>query len=112
MTTTPPEPGQGLTNLGISIIRTVVPFAWGWALTWVASQIPLLEPALNAPAVIGLAGALEVILGGLWYTLMRTLEKHLPAWLTVVVLGANTPPVYVRPTEPTPGALRIPRQVE
>lgn len=81
-------------DIGVSIIRTVVPSAWGAALTWLASQIPALEPVLNESGMAGLGAVLAATLIGLWYTLFRSVESKLPAWLTVLVLGSNRPPVY------------------
>ena len=92
------EPDQpNVLDVGVSIIRTVVPSLWGAALTWLATQIPALEPVLNQPGMVGLGGVLAVALIALWYTLFRSIEKKLPAWLTVLVLGSNRPPTYRPP---------------
>lgn len=109
--TNPPTPTPSLRDIGISIIRTVVPTAWGAALTWVASQVPMFADALNAPAAVGFAGVLVAVLTTAWYSLMRSLESRLPAWLTVLVLGANRAPVY-HPEDIRPLGLRIPRSTE
>jgi hypothetical protein len=80
---------------GISVLRTAVPGAWGYVLAWLASQIPVLEPVLERPEVVGASGAITFGLGLGWYAVMRWVEPRLPAWLTRVVLGANARPLYV-----------------
>jgi hypothetical protein len=91
----PPEVHENpdsLRNRGLSLIRTYVPTLWGAVLTWAATQLPVLEPALNSEAALGVGAFLVALLTSLWYTLMRWLEPKLPAWLTVIVLGANARP--------------------
>lgn len=89
------EPASNVRDIGVSIIRTIVPSAWGAALAWLASQIPALEPVLNQPGMTGLGAVLAATLIGLWYALFRSIESKLPAWLTVLVLGSNRPPTYL-----------------
>jgi hypothetical protein len=96
----------------VSIIRTAVPVAWGTALTWVATQLPILEPHLNAAGATGLGAVLVAVLTTLWYSLMRKLEAALPAWLTVLVLGSNRPPTYDGPTPLPPSGQTIPRTTD
>lgn len=83
---------DSLRTRGLSLIRTYVPTLWGAVLTWAATQLPALEPALNSPAALGVGAFLVALLTSVWYTLMRWLEPKLPAWLTVIVLGANARP--------------------
>lgn len=92
------EPNSNVRDVGTSIIRTVVPAFWGFALAWLVTQVPALEPVLNAPGMTGLGAALAVALVGLWHAFFRSIESKLPAWLTVLVLGSNTPPTYVEGT--------------
>jgi hypothetical protein len=106
-----PPPASSVSDIVVSIIRTVVPVAWGSALTWVATQLPFLEPHLNAAGATGLGAVLVATLTTLWYTLMRNVERFLPAWLTVLVLGANRPPTY-DPTQVRPQGLMIPRSTD
>lgn len=110
-------PTETVNDKVVSIIRTVVPGAWAALLTWAVTQIPALEPVLNQPAALGAGSVLVTGLLALWYTLMRTLEPHLPPWLTRLVLGANSRPVYVDPQNPAPApveseALRLRRTAE
>lgn len=91
------EPNSNVRDVGVSIIRTVVPGLWGTLLAWLATQVPALEPVLNAPGMAGIGAAIALALIGAWYTLFRMIESKLPAWLTVLVLGSNSPPNY-RPT--------------
>lgn len=105
------QPASSVSDIVVSIIRTVVPVAWGSALTWVATQVPFLEPHLNAAGATGLGVVLVATLTTLWYSIMRKLEASLPAWLTVLVLGSNRPPVY-RPEDIQPEGLRIPRTTD
>lgn len=108
---TNPTPATSVSDIVVSIIRTLVPSAWGSVLTWVATQLPFLEAPLNAAGATGLGAVLVVVLTTLWYTLMRNLESHLPAWLTVLVLGANRAPIY-DPTQIKPKGLTIPRTTD
>jgi hypothetical protein len=94
-----PPPASSVSDIVVSIIRTVVPVAWGSALTWVATQLPFL------------AAVLVATLTTLWYSLMRSVERYLPAWLTVLVLGSNRPPIY-DPADLKPQGLRIPRTID
>lgn len=89
------EPASNIRDIGVSIIRTIVPSAWGAALAWLISQVPALEPVLNQSGMTGLGAVLAATLIGLWYALFRSVESKLPAWLTVLVLGSNRPPTYV-----------------
>jgi hypothetical protein len=89
------EPTPNVRDIGVSIIRTVVPSLWGAALAWLVTQIPALEPVLNESGMTGLGAVIAATLIGLWYALFRSIESKLPAWLTVLVLGSNRPPTYV-----------------
>lgn len=88
----PVENPDSLRNRGLSLIRTYVPALWGAFLTWCATQLPVLEDALNSEAALGVGAFLVALLTSLWYTLMRWMEPKLPPWLTVLVLGANARP--------------------
>lgn len=89
------EPKPNVRDLGVSLIRTWVPALWGMFLAWGATQLPALEPVLNEAGMVGLGGVLAATLTGLWYTLWRSVERRIPAWLTVLLLGSNSTPVYV-----------------
>jgi hypothetical protein len=99
---TAPNTPDNATDFGVSWIRTAVPVAWGSFLTWVASQVPGLEPVLNQPAAVGFSVVLVGVLTAAWYALMRKLEPMLPPWLTRFVLGANRRPTYPDPDAPQP----------
>lgn len=92
------EPTPNVRDIGTSIIRTIVPAAWGSGLAWVATQIPALEPVLNESGMTGLGAVLAATLIGLWHAFFRSIESKIPAWLTVLVLGSNKAPTYVEGT--------------
>lgn len=108
---TEPTAPSNIRDVGVSIIRTVVPGFWGSALAWAATQVPALEPVLNAPGMAGIGAALAGALILAWYSLFRSIEGKLPAWLTVLVLGSNTPPTYVPPAV-APGEVRWVREAD
>lgn len=78
----------------VSILRTVVPTAWGAAIAWLLATVAL--PTALAEYLAGEATVVVVttLVIGLWYSLWRWLEPRLPAWLTRIVLGSNQPPEY------------------
>lgn len=92
-------PSTPLTPYAISLIRTVVPLAWGYAVSWLIS--------LGLPTAL-LAGAHDVVVGALttlatagWYAVWRWAEIKLPrldSWAAraavVVALGHPAAPVY------------------
>lgn len=73
-------------------LRTIVPAAWS---ALVAYLITLGAPdwLVNALGDAGPILAVPMILGAV-YAALRALETRMPAWLTCIVLGSNTPPVY------------------
>lgn len=85
-------------DYGVSLLRTGVPIAWGYVLTWLVGLIPALQPVLERPEVIGLSNVITFGLALGWYAVMRWIEPRLPAWLTRIVLGANAAPTYVEGT--------------
>lgn len=110
--TNPPVPAQteDPRNYFLSAARTVVPLLWGYLLTLLARLSPELAEAFAAPPVVS---AVTVTVAALWFLLFRRIEPHLPAWLTRLVMGANSRPVYVPPAgEPGHPGLVIPRQAE
>jgi hypothetical protein len=85
------EQPKDLRQWGLSWVRTAVPVAWGFVLTFAATRFPAIHALLDNPHVYAVVeGAITVA----WYGLFRAVEGHLPAWLTRFVLGANTAPVY------------------
>lgn len=93
---TTPEPPASVKDWGLSWIRTAVPIAWGYLLTFVAARLPDVHDLLTANPY--LPGLLTGLVALAWYALMRKVEHRLPAWLTRFVLGANTAPRYVEGT--------------
>lgn len=88
------EAAKQIRNKGISYLRTGIPVVWGYVLTFVADHIPAVSPLLDEPQVYGAVGAVVTFV---WYAIMRAVEPHLPPWLTGLVLGANSVPLYVDP---------------
>lgn len=88
-----PSPAR---DKAVSVARTIVPVLWGLVLTFLATRIPAVHAFVAAQEAV-LLPALEAVLTSLWYVAFRWLENHLPAWLTRLVLGANSQPVYVLP---------------
>lgn len=76
---------------GLSWLRTAVPVAWGFVVTFIATYIPAVHDLLANPYVLA---AVDAAVTTIWYGLFRWLEAHLPPWLTRFVLGANTMPTY------------------
>lgn len=91
MTPIPPVTTPSIRDWGLSWLRTVVPVAWGFLVTLIATRIPAVHDLLTNPAVYA---AVDAAVTAIWYGLWRWLELHLPAWLTRFLLGANTAPVY------------------
>lgn len=90
---TAPEPPTSVRDWGLSWIRTGVPILWGYVLTFLATRVPDLYALLDNPQLqAAVVGAVALA----WYALMRWVEPRLPAWLTRIVLGANTAPWYTQ----------------
>ncbi|MFI0469309.1 hypothetical protein ACH347_34990 [Saccharopolyspora sp. 5N102] len=73
-------------------LRTIVPAAWSSVIaalvtagapTWLTDSLGDVGPTLAVPMILGAV-----------YAGLRALEPRMPAWLTRIVLGSNTPPVY------------------
>jgi hypothetical protein len=86
-----PDNPKDLRQWGLGWIRTAVPVAWGFGLTFLATRVPAVYAVLDNQHVYAVVDGLITVA---WYGLFRAIEKHLPAWLTRFVLGANTAPVY------------------
>ena len=89
-----------LSDRAVSYLRTVVPVAWGslvgLLLGWVAPHLPgelgdTLADLLGGEAAIALVSGLAI--AG-WYALWRRVEPQIPDWLTRIVLGSASTPVY------------------
>lgn len=78
----------------ISVVRTVVPSAWGALISW-AVYSGVLPPELQAQA-LQFASVLVAVIIAVYYGLVRLLEGQAwwPAWLSAVLLGAPSTPSY------------------
>lgn len=88
-----------------SVLRTLLPIWWGSFVLWLLALVPALEPVRDLllgqePLVVN--GVIAVAIAG-WYALCRWIEPYLPAWLTRILMGANTQPTYE--DEPREGTL-------
>lgn len=84
-----------MTNFFTSLIRTYVPIIVGALVAWLAT----LGLAIDADAAAGLIIFLTCALQGLYYLVVRLLERKFPQ--IGVLLGSAQKPVYVEPTQPT-----------
>jgi hypothetical protein len=110
MTPLPPyQPGQSVSDYAVSVIRTVVPLLWGMLIAYVVTLVPSVAHVIDPASVVGYGPALAAVLAAAWYALMRKIEPHLPAWLTVIVLGSNKAPTYVPPGNVVvPAGIQVP----
>lgn len=92
------EQAQTPRDYSLSWLRTTIPVLWGALLAFLATRFPAVHGLVadNPHAYLLFEGVLTVI----WYSLWRAVEKHLPAWLTTLLMGANPQPVYVAPLPP------------
>lgn len=83
-----------------SVARTVIPSAWGAAISW-AVYAGFLPSDLQVTAE-NFAAVLVAVVVSLYYALVRLAEAQSwwPAWLSAVLLGAPTVPVYRQQTAP------------
>lgn len=80
-----------------AILRTVVPYLWGLAVTWLITVLPVLAPLeadLLGYGTIA-AAVLATVLSAAWYAFWRWLQPRLPDWLVRAVLGSAKTPIYV-----------------
>lgn len=76
-----------------SVIRTIVPAAWGTALAWLVS-VGILDQAAAAGPGAAAGGFLVTVAIGLYYLLARLVEPHLPPFLAAILLGSPAAPTY------------------
>lgn len=95
---TPPQAGQSLSDFVVSLLRTVVPVVWGALITWLVGLVPALTDFVDPTTLTNWGVPVTAFVAAVWYALMRKLEPHLPAWLTVIVLGSNATPTYITNT--------------
>ena len=106
------QQGGPLGPYAISVIRTVVPLAWGYIVTWLI-HLGLPADLLSNPAIVTGLGAL--VTAG-WYAAWRWGETRIPSldsWaaklVVIIALGHPATPSYgtaptvpMDPTPPTP----------
>ena len=104
-------------GLLLSIVRTVVPMAWGAVVGWLLARGWITEDvaATMREWVVPMVAGTVLFVGALWYSLARWVEPRLSGWLRRVLpdtaadliatwlrrllLGSSTPPTYL--TAPT-----------
>lgn len=91
------QPGvqHGLSSYVVSHLRTLVPLAWGYAITWLLERAPFLPPELavlaDDPTVVaGVTAGVTFV----WYALWRWLEPRVPNIVTALLLGHPAEPKY------------------
>lgn len=97
--TTPTKETKTIGDYAASWIRTTVPILWGVLLTQITIRIPCVHDFLQSQQIIGLGVAIAGAITTAWYSLWRKIEPKLPPWMTRIVLGSNTTPIYVTPPE-------------
>jgi hypothetical protein len=84
---------MNLGDYGASVVRTVVSYIYGLAITallqWWTSVPSELAEWLGSDVTIG---AVVAIATAAWYALFRALEPRLPNWLTRLTLGSAKSP--------------------
>ena len=105
MSDQPQQPGVRISDLAISLIRTVVPAVAGSALTWAATQLHIvLSPSTSATVAVW---AVAIVTAG-YYAAARYLERVkrqdrwgvAARWLGRWMLGGSVArPVYAAPDE-------------
>lgn len=83
-----------------SVLRTVIPAAWGWLVAWLVSKgwaTPELAEELGSWS-LALTGGVVVVATAVWYAVWRRVESHLPVWVRALVLGAPKAPIYTETT--------------
>lgn len=83
---------MNLSDTIVSIIRTVIPAAWGSLIAWLLSQIPALE--MIESQIESIEAVVTFIVIGLWYSVTRALEPRTPEWLRKILFGVATNPEY------------------
>lgn len=78
----------------ISWLRTVVPGLWSALVAYLLAQGIIPTDWSTQAEVLGQAVLIPVALSVV-YPLLRAVESKLPAWLTVLLLGANKQPTYI-----------------
>jgi hypothetical protein len=83
---------MNISDFVTSWIRTAVPAAVGFAITWLAGALNVVVDGNTANGVIGFC---VLVVTGVYYLLVRALEARVPAF--GVLLGVPKQPAYERP---------------
>ena len=83
---------MNLSDTLVSIIRTVIPAAWGSLFAYLLTLVPALHILEEQSDALGQVFTLVVI--GAWYASTRALEPRLPEWLRSILFGVATAPDY------------------
>lgn len=81
-------PTTGISDFVISLIRTYVPIGVGALISWFAT----LGISLDGEAAAGLVIFLTAVLQGMYYLVVRLLERRWPAF--GALLGKRSEPIY------------------
>ena len=84
------------------LLRTLVPYFWGTAVTWLIGALPVLEPLRDdlmaqTPFLVELV---SVLVSALWYYAFERLSPYIPDWLLSILMGSAKSPTY--PSTPDP----------
>lgn len=85
-----------LKPLLVSLLRTVVSWAWALVIGWLLVAVPIFQPfedQLLALSELALP-TLVAVIAAAWYALWRWIEPRLPDWLTAALLGSSKAPEY------------------
>lgn len=88
---------MNLSDTFVSIIRTVVPAAWGSLVAWLITLVPAIGAIEEQSLALGQLVTLVVI--GAWYSVARILEPRMPKWLQKILFGTDTTPDYSKEDE-------------
>ena len=80
-----------MSDFVIAQIRTYVPMAVGFLVTWLITA-NILDPETSVAVQTGLVSALTALLSGLYYFIVRLLAEKWPS--VGVLLGVNKAPEY------------------
>ena len=79
------------------VIRTAVATALGAFFAWLLAHNIEIDAEAQKALTVGLTAIVIVV----YYVLVRVVEKRLPTWLRVVLMGVPKTPTYQRLPEPT-----------
>lgn len=74
----------------VGVIRTAVTTGVGAFFAWLLTHNIEIDPDSQKALTVGVTGVVIV----LYYVLVRAVEKHLPTWLRVILMGVPKTPTY------------------